>query len=137
MNHSKLNGLKQKSIFSHDSVGYLDGSATPCWANRVLGWLEVPKLTWLAADAGCWWEISGGDKPQYGSPPHELFQVAPWAPSKMATGIPRRSIPRDKSRGCSSLKVQSQKLYSITSLSLCSIRTEQVKGPAQSQREGK
>lgn len=53
MNHSKHNGLKQKSMFSHNSVGYLDGSTTPCGANRVLGCLEVPKFTWLAANAAC------------------------------------------------------------------------------------
>lgn len=69
---------------------------------------------------------------------------SPWAFPHSCLGflangnwIPSTSILRDKGRGCSSLKIQSQKLYSITSLLLCSLRTELVNGPAQSQGEEK
>lgn len=65
-------------MFSHDSVGYLDDYSTPCGIPRVLRSLEVPKLTWLAADTGCCWEASWGDEPQYGSPPMRFFHVAAW-----------------------------------------------------------
>lgn len=48
------------------------------------------------ADTGCWWEVSGRDEPQFGSPPRELFQVAAWASSQMATGFQAQAFQETK-----------------------------------------
>lgn len=120
-------------MFFHDSVGYLDGFSTPYGATKVLRRLEVPKLTWLVADAGCWWEVGWGFESQYGLPPHELFHVLPYRWQLDS----KKEYSKRWSQRLQFFEDEVSEVYSITSLSLCSIRTQQVKGPTQTQGEGK